>query len=780
MQMRIPTWCLTFVLIVAIVTPVLGQSLTDANVRRSIGRGVDFIKSKQNKRTGSWNGYDDYPEGLTALAALALLNAGEDLRSPAMQQALNQIRAVDKPVKVYSASLRTMVLCMAEPKKSRYIIEEHVRWLEEVQTKTGRYAGAWPYSMGSRPDNSNSQFALLALYEAQRIGIQVDPEVWKRSQNYFRSSIRADGSWSYFEHPAAPTMPASGSMTCAAVCSLVICNEALRYLGVEDQDQVTCCGGVDEDPAVQRGLKWLGRFPMTGNPGSRSYVMYFLYGIERTGRLTGQRFLGDHDWYREGTSFLLRRQDTLNGFWRGDGPVEQDPVVSSSFALLFLAKGRRPVLLSRLQHGEDPESRDWNLHRRSLRNLTHHVEENWKKPLSWQTIRMRNASVADLLSSPVLFLSGERDLKLSANEEQMLKEYVEQGGFLFVEACHGQGCKGEAFDRSFREFIARQFPDTPLRALAPDHPVWFAEKAIKPAELPQDMWLYGVDACCRTSIVYCPQPLSCYWDLDSPLARDHLPANIKSQVLACTDLGVNVLAYATNRELRDKLDPVTLTAGVEELATLRGVFRLPKLAHSGGANDAANASQRILAALTDEVDMQVSGEHIMLAGDDAKLLEYPIVFMHGRRAFRFSPRERKALTTYLERGGFLFADSICASQSFSHSFRREFQAIVPGATFETLPADHELFGDSFSGGSVRQVTLRDPQARSADEPVEASLRRTFPQLEVLKIDDRIAVVFSPFDISCGLENQSSPECKGYVQQDAARVAINIILYGLGQ
>ena len=779
MQMRNPTRCLTFVLILAIVTPVLSQTLTNTGVRRAISRGVDFIKSKQNKRSGSWNGYDDHPEGLTALATLALLNAGEDLRSPAIQRALDQIRAVDKPIKVYSTSLRTMVLCMAEPKKSRHIIEENVRWLEEVQTKAGNYAGAWAYGMSSRPDNSNSQFALLALYEARRIGIKVDPAVWTRSQTYFRSNIRPDGSWAYFEHPAAP-MPGTGSMTCAAVCSLVICNEALRYQGVEDQRSVTCCGSVDEDPAVQRGLKWLGRFPMTANPGSRSYVMYFLYGIERTGRLTGQRFLGDHDWYREGASFLLRRQDTLNGLWKGDGPVEQDPIVASSFALLFLAKGRRPVLLSRLQHGEDPTSRDWNLHRRSLRNLTHHVEEHWKKPLSWQTIRMRNASVADLLNSPVLFLSGERELRLTADEERMLKEYIEQGGFLFVEACRGQGCRGEEFDRSFRDFIARQFPDTPLRALAPDHPVWFAEKAIKPAELPKDMWLHGVDACCRTSIVYCPQPLSCYWDLDSPLARDNLPASIKKSVLACTDIGVNVLAYATNRELRDKLDPVTLSAGVEELATVRGVFRLPKLAHNGGANDAINAAQRILSALTDEVDMQVSGEHMLLSPADTKLLEYPIVFMHGRRAFRFSPRDRKAIATYLERGGFLFADSICASQSFSDSFRREFQAIVPGATFETLPADHELMGDTFSGGSVRQVTLRDPQARGDNEPVEASLRRTFPQLEVLKIDDRIAVVFSPFDISCGLENQSSPECKGYIQQDAARIAINIVLYGLGQ
>ncbi len=779
MEMRILRRWLTIVLIVGIGTPVRGQAVTADSVRRSITRGVAFLKSKQNDRTGSWNGYEDYPEGLTSLVTLALLSAGEDVRSPHIQRALAQVRAVGRPVQVYSTALRTMVLCMAEPEKDRLAIEENVRWLEAIQTKSGTYSGAWSYGRNTREDNSNTQFALLALYEAQRIGIDVEPAIWERSQRHFRLSQRDNGSWAYFNHPAAP-IPGTGSMTCAAVCSLVICNEALRYSGVKDQTKVVCCGDSEEDAAIGQGLRWLGRFPLTGNPGSGSYVMYFLYGIERTGRLTGQRFLGDHDWYREGAKFLLRRQDSLKGFWRGDGPVEQDLLVASSFAILFLAKGRRPVLLSRLNHASGGDSNDWNLHRRSLRNLTHHVEKSWKKTLSWQTIRMRNAAVSDLLQSPVLFLSGQQAIRFSVEEERMLKEYVEQGGFLFVEACDGQGCDGEAFDRSFRDFVARQFPDSPLRSLPPDHPVWYAEHRIRATDLPDDLWLYGVDACCRTSIVYCPKPLSCYWDLDSPLARAHLPESIKPQVLACTEVGINVLAYATNRELRDKLDLVAVTLDVVEQPGARGVFRLPKLSHSGGADDAVNAVQRILGALTQDVDMRVSGERLLLSPTDPNLVKYPIVFMHGRREFRFSQRDRKALRAYLDRGGFLFADAICASQGFSNSFRREFQAIVPEATFDILPADHDLFGDTFSGASVRQVTLRDPQSRRDDQPLEASLRRTSPQLEVLKIDDRIAVVLSPYDISCGLENQSSPQCKGYIQRDAARIAINIILYGLGQ
>ena len=53
-----------------------------------------------------------------------------------------------------------------------------------------------------------------------------------------------------------------------------------------------------------------------------------------------------------------------------------------------------------------------------------------------------------------------------------------------------------------------------------------------------------------------------------------------------------------------------------------------------------------------------------------------------------------------------------------------------------------------------------------------------PVLEGIEIDGRLAVIFSPFDLSCALENQGSIECKGYLQQDAAKIGLNVILYAM--
>ncbi len=118
-------------------------------------------------------------------------------------------------------------------------------------------------------------------------------------------------------------------------------------------------------------------------------MLYYLYGLERVGRLTNQRFIGRHDWYREGAEYLVSKQDRLSGFWKGVGLAEDNPHIGTSFALLFLSKGRRPVLAAKLKH--EPLA-DWNQHRNDLGNLTGYVEKVWKRDLTWQIIDVHDAS----------------------------------------------------------------------------------------------------------------------------------------------------------------------------------------------------------------------------------------------------------------------------------------------------------------------------------------------------------------------------------------------------
>ena len=128
----------------------------------------------------------------------------------------------------------------------------------------------------------------------------------------------------------------------------------------------------------------------------QTWLHYYLYGLERVGRFTARRFIGDADWYLEGAKMFISTQDNLTGAFRG-GRIE-DPVVATSFALLFLAKGRRPVIVAKSRHAPDS---DWNRHGHDIAHLVEHVESRWKKDypagLSWHIVETQTATLEDLL-----------------------------------------------------------------------------------------------------------------------------------------------------------------------------------------------------------------------------------------------------------------------------------------------------------------------------------------------------------------------------------------------
>ncbi len=78
------------------------------------------------------------------------------------------------------------------------------------------------------------------------------------------------------------------------------------------------------------------------------------------------------------------------------------------------------------------------------------------------------------------------------------------------------------------------------------------------------------------------------------------------------------------------------------------------------------------------------------------------------------------------------------------------------------------------------MLARDPQPGSAGGPLKAVLRKVPPEMEGVKLGDRYGVIFSQFDLSCALEKHDSLECRGYIREDAAKIGLNVLLYGVQQ
>lgn len=735
------------------------------DVRRAIDRAVAYLKREQ-RGDGTWSEWPGHTGGITALCTLALLNAGVPPDDPQIQKALNHLRGL-KPNTTYATALQTMALCAAQPKRDLPIIRDCAKWFESTQNTAGRQRGAWSYPR-AEGDNSNTQFALLALHEAERVGVSVSDQTWRLALNHWESTQNPDGSWGY-----QPGAPGTGSMTCAGIASVVIASARLREGDARvEGGQVKCCVEAEPDVALEKAKAWLGRnFAVQVNPGrGPSWLLYYLYGAERAGRLTAQRFFGQHDWYREGVEMLVRTQDDLSGFWKGVGHGENDPHVGTSFALLFLAKGRRPIVVGKLQHGEEDE---WNQHRHDINNLIAYTETKWERELSWQIIDPAAASVDDLLQAPVLFFNGRRPPQFTDEEVARLREYVDNGGFIFAEGC----CEDLGFDEGFRLLMKRVFPEPEynLRLLGPEHPVWHTEERVDP-EFVRPLW--GIDVGCRTSVIYSPEDLSCYWELARAGHESRLPGNVRVEVAAANAIGVNVLAYATNREVKYKYEITPLAADVPQDPAERAKLYIAKVRHTGGWDAAPSALVSLQKELAREVGLRVSlDEHeVTFAGE--RIYEFPILFMHGRNDFRLTEADREHLRAYIERGGFLLADAVCGSEAFARAFRREMAATFDDRQLERIPADHPLLTPTYGGFALQKVQRRETRRRGADEPIAAEVREVEPDLEGLLIGDRYGVVFSRYDLSCALERHESLECQGYTRDDAARLAINAVLYAL--
>lgn len=740
---------------------IQSKKLTGKLVKKSIGRGIKFLLSR--KSDDRWPDYATYRNGPTALATLALLNAGVKPDDPRIERVVEELSRV-KPTQTYVASLITMVLANSKPKKYRNSISRNVKWLEKIQNRSG----GWGYGNfgGVGSDASNSQFAILALHEAQMVGVDVDIQTWKSAKRYWEAVYnRTSGGFRYKSNAGTAV---TGSMTCAGISSMVIINENLNLGSSQIRNgKVVCCGRSQSNEMIEKSIRWLGRnFRISKNPGrgEGAFSYYYKYSVERAGRLTGQRYFGRRDWYREIAANLCDpRIQGIDGSWTGRRNVENS-VIATSMSLLFLSKGLRPILASKYQYSDGSQ---WNRHPQGIHYLTRFTEKIWQTKLNWQSIDGRKAEVNDLLETPVLMISGDGPMNLSNRQKERLKAYVDNGGFLFIEANLNNGCpNANAFNKEVRGLLAEWFPDSKLKALSPDHPVWTSQFKVKPR---QQFALLGIESCCRTSVIYCTAPISGFWQLKTPGSK-RLPQEAAKQIDYASKLGVNILAFATGNVLKDRLDRPKVD-GENAVSVLGRQMIVGKIQHNAGYNDAPASLGNLIRRANTEKGLQFHPQFKILPTDANSVQQYPILFVHGRGEIRFSDEQKKVLKSHLDMGGFLFGDAICGDKLFYSSFKKEIASVLEGSQWETLDKDHPIFSSKYNGYDISSVQRRTKESGG-------KFVRKDVMLEGIKLNDKYQILFSKHDISCALENGTSKTCYGYTQDDATRIGINVLLYAL--
>ncbi len=193
-----------------------------------------------------------------------------------------------------------------------------------------------PFDTG-RSDNSNTQFAVLALWVASRHSVAIAKPI-ALVEKRFRDTQRSmgmdavgrslDGSWVYCEPDDNGSTLGWPSMTCSGLLGLAVAH-GVKQTAADKKKALT-------DPAVQRGLAMLGRAIGQLND-ERPLDLYFLWSMERVAVLYNVEKIGDKDWYAWGCRDILAAQ-SADGSWHGTVLTGNSPLVASCFALLFLKR----------------------------------------------------------------------------------------------------------------------------------------------------------------------------------------------------------------------------------------------------------------------------------------------------------------------------------------------------------------------------------------------------------------------------------------------------------
>lgn len=761
-------------------------------VKKALARGSDYLRRSQLPN-GAWSAQGgslfEFKDGFTSLAIMALINSDVPVDSPEVQRGLDYLRGrpidgADGITGVYETSLIIMALCAAEQyDRDLPRIQLLATALENAQTRRGEDAGLWSYKLGGSGgggDASNGQYAVLALRDAAYAGATVSRKTWELVHQQWTSRQNADGGWGY--NTSQPT--SKGSMTVAGLSTVAITTRLLQddsHVGGDGRPD--CCFTEPPNLAMEKGRKWLAQnFSVTTNPASNTWHYYYLYGLERAGRMSGVRFFGSHDWYRRGAQMLVAAQLPA-GEWLSQDAAERDPVLGTSMALLFLSKGLSRVVVNKLDYnspnGETLEQGEWNRHPQDVVHLVDLIDglKDWPPRLISQVVTLsrlkQESAVLELNQAPVLFISGREAPKFTDEQVGWLRDYIDNGGFIFAAG----NCDGTGFDAGFRDLIKRMFPqgDASLQRLPGDHPVYRSEYLLNG----EQMELWGVDFGCRTSIVYSPDDLGCLWQKWMKHEPPHRNANLSQQIIRGTRIGVNVIAYATGREPPEKLDDVIIQRKEAAAKIERGLLQIAQLRHNGGWDTAPKAVRNLLVALNETVGVAASTKSDAIPITLEEMKRFPLVYMHGRHRFQLQPAQQESLRDYLSRGGVLLADSCCGSSQFDRGFRDLVKQLYPDKELTQIPADHELFTEA-NGHEIKEVRRRRlvPSAKNATLEIKEEVGPPF--LEGLEIDGRFAIIYSRYDISCALEHQATLSCDGYVEADAAKLAINAVLYAMQQ
>ena len=367
-MLRTPAWILKplIFLLLAAASQAQQQRVSQEAINLAVDRGGAWLLDQQ-RRDGPWGenavapgGHRDPRNDLTAFCTYSLIKCKVPLQHPAIERALTYLETT-WPSTTYSIANQILLFCEIDDERREKRLPELVDRLIELQHDRH---GIWGYPghPSIQTDLSNTQYAVMALRAAAHSGMKISPKVWTRvaervllhQQSPIDATVEVNptsikplkkAGFAYLlpnlNAPSKGYNVPNSSMTTAGLAILRI---AEQQLGSRYPQRLKRKANI----GIELGFRWLREsFSVKENvAGDQAWIYYYLYGLQRLGALFEIELIGEHNWYWEGATELIKWQGQ-DGHWEQgtyqQWPRQPMPHGNTGYALLFLVKAMAPV-----------------------------------------------------------------------------------------------------------------------------------------------------------------------------------------------------------------------------------------------------------------------------------------------------------------------------------------------------------------------------------------------------------------------------------------------------
>ena len=698
--------------------------------------------------------------GLTAVCTYALLASGINPQDPQIRDAVEFLLHANIQ-STYGLGFGSQIVSFIPEKEARPFMRHNVQMIlhgmipvppgrmNDLPPASGFY-GYWtgfpegtttptfkenedPRKMGTHQpgehyDRSNSQYAVLGMWAMEEAGGEIPSVYWQIEDKAWKQAQRKDGGWNY-NGKEDPTP----SMTAAGIATLFITQDYTLELNWG------ACNGGAKNVFLDAGLAWMDKHIHEALGGD----LYTMYGVERIGAASGRKYFGTLDWYQLGADWLIKNQRP-DGSWHSRFPGHVD----TSFGLVFLSRGRAPILMNKLQYEAPTVTMAWDERPRDVANLARWVGRQTERYFNWQVVNLK-VPVEELHDAPILYLSGSQKLAFSDEEVKKLRSFVEQGGLILGNA----DCAREPFVNTFKELGDRMFKDRKYKfaKVAPSDLIYreqFKTWRTRPQVLALDN---GV----RHLMLLIPDAdPSRAWQTRSYTTREPL-----------FQIGANIFLYAVDQNNLQTKGQTHIVTSDPKVPTTQQIS-LARLNVGDNPDPEPYGWIRLAAILHNKDHVELKHELVKPDG----LANFKIAHLTGTGQLKLTDAQRGQIKQFVQNGGTLIIDAAGGDTEFADSVELDLGRIFGEKKLEPLPDDspvYEAAGEPIKAPGWRRFAVE----RVAD--------RKHPHVRGITVGERLGVLFSREDLSAGLVGQNVDGIYGYDPQTATKLMEAMALYASG-